>query len=681
MRRFYKCCSKMAALGMAMILAFPVTGYAAETEKEEQETQETVIQQEEKPDLQDDFYEAVNYDMFQQWEIPADKAAQNWFYIVQEQNDERLLQMVKEASEDEDAEVGSDSYNVGAFYLTGMDTEARDQGGYGEAGNAFLEKVDQAQSVEELVKACLTFYREYGIASLLGFTYGVDGEDSSQNVLYLVGGDTGLSKEIWFSDDAANQKQVELFQTYMQELLKINGLSEDEASSTVKEVADMMKALAENSLGLADLYDPQKTYNVYKASDVEELFGESVSSETLEEIFGISPDEKMIISDVGCMEKVASFLKDENLELLKKYVKVSLYRDLSPYVDTKSHEAQQTYVNSVNGLEEGEPYEQQICSSVQSNLGFQCGKLFSEKYFQEDTRSQIQSMIDQVAEVFENRLENMEWMSPETRAQAIEKLQTLDARIGCPDEWPQEDYELQLKRPEEGGVYVDNLMEIAHVQMEQVFQTKDEPVDKSEWLVYPQEVNAYYDTSTNSITILAGILQEPFYDPDAEPEENLGKIGAVIGHEITHAFDSAGAQYDAEGNIRNWWTDEDLEYFQELSQKVIDYYDGMEIAGLEVNGEQTVTENIADLGGLSCVLEIAEQNGYDLKTVMESWASLWAEELRPEALSNQIATDVHSPGKIRVNAVLSAMDQFYDVYGIEEGDGMYYAPEERPEIW
>ena len=258
MRKFYK----LAALGMAMLLAFPVTGYAAGTEKTETETEETVIRQEGKPALEDDFYEAVNYDLFQQWEIPADKAAQNWFYIVQEQNDERLLQMVKEASEDEDAEVGSDSYNVGAFYLTGMDTEARDQGGYGEAGNAFLEKVDQAQSVEELVKACLTFYREYGIASLLGFTYGVDGEDSSQNVLYLVGGDTGLSKEIWFSDDAANQKQVELFQTYMQELLKINGLSEDEASSTVKEVADMMKALAENSLGLADLYDPQKTYNV-----------------------------------------------------------------------------------------------------------------------------------------------------------------------------------------------------------------------------------------------------------------------------------------------------------------------------------------------------------------------------------------------------------------------------------
>lgn len=681
MGKFYKCCSKMIALGMAMVLVSPTIGYAAETEKAEQETEKNAVQQQEKPDLEDDFYEAVNYDLFQQWEIPADETSQNWFSIIEEQNEERLFQMIKEASEDKGAEAGSDSYNIGAFYLTGMDTKARDRGGYGEAGHAFLEKVDQAQNVEELLKACLTFYREYGIGSLLRFSYELDGEDSGQNVLYLRAGDTGLSKEIWFSEDAVNQKQVELFQTYIQDLLKVSGLSEEEAASAGKEVAEMMKDLAEESLSVADQYDPQKTYNVYKASDIEKLFGGSVSSETLEEIFGISPDEKMIISDIGITKRVASFLKNENLELLKKYVKVNLYRNLSQYSDTKSHEVQQTYSNGVNGLEEGESYERMISYSVQSNLGFQCGKLFCEKYFQEDTKSEIQSMIEQVAEVFENRLENMEWMSQETREQAIEKLQALDARIGYPDKWPQEDYELQLKRPEEGGLYVDNYMEIMHVQMDQIFQAKDEPVDKSEWDVYPQEANAYYDSSTNSITILAGILQEPIYDPDGKPEENLGKIGAIIGHEITHAFDSSGAQYDGEGNIRNWWTDEDLACFQELSQQVADYYDGMEIAGLEVNGEQTVTENIADLGGVSCVLEIAEQNSYDLKTVMESWASLWAEENRPEALSSQIALDVHSPGKIRVNAVLSAMDQFYDVYRIEEGDGMYCAPEERPKIW
>ena len=309
MGKFYKCCSKMIALGMAMVLVSPTIGYAAKTEKAEQETEKTAVQQQEKPDLEDDFYEAVNYDLFQQWEIPADETSQNWFSIIEEQNEERLFQMIKEASEDKGAEAGSDSYNIGAFYLTGMDTKARDRGGYGEAGHAFLEKVDQAQNVEELLKACLTFYREYGIGSLLRFSYELDGEDSGQNVLYLRAGDTGLSKEIWFSEDAVNQKQVELFQTYMQDLLKVSGLSEEEAASAGKEVAEMMKDLAEESLSVADQYDPQKTYNVYKASDIEKLFGGSVSSETLEEIFGISPDEKMIISDIGITKRVAYFFE------------------------------------------------------------------------------------------------------------------------------------------------------------------------------------------------------------------------------------------------------------------------------------------------------------------------------------------------------------------------------------
>ena len=600
---------------------------------------------------------------------------------MQDQNDERLLQLVKEAADDKEEETGSDRYNIGALYLTGMDEEARDQGGYGKAGNAFLEEIDQAQNVEELVKACLTFNREYGVYSLLGFSYGSDYEDSAKKALYLYAGDFGPEKEIWFSDDEMNQKQVEAFRTFVQSLLKINGLSEEEAADTEQEVTEMMKKMAGESLSQAEMYDPQKTYNVYKASDVEELLGGAVSTETLEEIFDVSPDEKMIVSDVGLTESVASFLKDENLELLKNYVKVCLYRDLSMYSDTESFEAQQTYSDTINGLEERNPYEERIFYLVQNDLGFQCGKLFCDEYFQEETKNDIQSMTDQVLTVFENRLSNMEWMSQETRDEAIKKLKAIEVRIGYPDKWPQDAYELSLKRPEEGGLFVDNYMEIKKVETERIFQEKEEPVDKEEWLMYPQAVNAYYDLSTNSISILAGILQEPFYDPDADPEENLGKIGTVIGHEITHAFDSSGAQYDEEGNLRNWWTDEDLEYFQELAGKVADYYGGMEMEGLQINGEQTVTENIADLGGVSCVLEIAEQNGYDLKKVMEAWASLWAEKSRPETLSNQIAVDVHSPGKIRVNAVLSSMDQFYEVYGIEEGDGMYYPPEERPEIW
>ena len=672
---------KTAAFLMAVLLSLLTAGCAESSDKAKTESENTAGQQEEKPALEDDFYEAVNYDLFQEWEIPADQKMQNWFYTVMDQNEERLFQTVSEICEDGEMEVGSDGYNISALYLTGMDKETRDQSGYGTAANAFLEEVEQAQSVEELIKVCLTFEREYGIYSLLGFHYTTDLEDSSQKALNLVAGGIPFEKEIWFSDDEMNQKQVDAFRTYVQSLLKITGLSEEEAATIEQEVTGMMKELAGKSLNQEEMYDPEKTYNVYQASDTEKLFAGTVSMETLEEIFGISPDEKMVVSDVGKTECVVSFLKEENLELLKNYVKVCLLHNLSLYADTESQEAYQLYANTIQGIEERESYEKEIFYSVQYDLPFQLGRLFCERYFTDETKNDIQAIAEQVIAVFKSRLENIEWMSPETRSEAIKKLENIDIRIGYPETWPQDSYELILKRPEEGGLYIDNHMEIQKAAMDLMMQERKEPVDKSEWYVYPQEVNAYYDPSTNSITILVGILQEPFYNPDAKPEENLGGIGAIIGHEITHAFDSSGAQFDEKGNLRNWWTDEDLEHFQELSQKVKDYYDGMEVGGLEVNGELTLIENIADLGGLSCILEMAGQNGYDLKMVMESWARLWAELSRPETLSNQIATDVHSPGKIRANAVLSAMDSFYEVYEIEEGDGMYCAPEERPEIW
>lgn len=668
MKKLHSNCMKATVLGMTIALLLPVAGYAAE-------------QQEAAPALKDDFYEAVNYEQLQQWEIPANQAIISPFYELGEQNDRRILQIVQEASENTEAEKGSDSYNIGALYLTGMDTEARDEGGYGEAAGIFLEEVDQAQTIGELIRSCLIFNRKYGFYSLLGFSYGTDGEDSSQKVLYLYGGDTGLSKEVWFSDEEGNKNQVEAFHTYVKELLKINGLSEEAAAQTEEKAAELMQNMASASLSLAEQYDAEKTYNVYQVSDIEELFSGLVTSGMIEEIYGVLPDEKMIVQDVGLIEEAASLMKKENLEDLKAYVKICLYRDLSQYSGMDSFEVQQTYNHTIYGLEEGEPLEKLILYSVQQHLGFECGRLFSENYFQEETKENIAFIIGQVREVFEKRLENLEWMSEETRGQAIEKLQALDVRIGYPDIWPQDSYELVLKRPEDGGLYVDNLLEIAKVTTEDIFETRNEPVDKSEWYAYPQEVNAYYEPTSNSITILAGILQEPFYHPDAEPVENLGKIGFIIGHEITHAFDISGSQFDAEGNIRNWWTDEDSEHFQELAQEVVDYYSSMEIDGIQLNGEQTLTENIADLGGFSCAMEIAENNGYDLKKFCESYASLWAEKYRPGYLSDLLANDTHAPGKIRANAVLSATDEFYEIYDITEDCKMYCAPEDRPKIW
>lgn len=661
-----KSCMRAMALSLGLFLAFPVCGYAAETEQ---------------PALEEDFYDAVNYERLSEWKLAPDDSSVSYWTDLYENNNKRLIEIAREAAEDTEAEAGSDTYNIGAFYLTGMDTEARNEGGFGEAAGAFLRDVEQAGSVEELLESCLSLNRQYSFYSLIGLTYWADGEDSSQKSLYLFGGDMGLSKEVWFSEEEGNQNQVEAFRTYVRKLFEINGMTEEDAARTEEKTTELMKEMAGAALSLAEQYDAANTYNVYQVSDLPELYAGKISLETLEDIFGISPDEKLIVQDVGLIQKLGEILAEEDLETLQNYVKLILYRDLAQYVDLESFETQQTYENAVYGLEESKEFEQTLLATMHESLGFELGRVFCEQYFPDEAKDDIASIVEQVLEVFENRLEKLDWMSPATREQAIQKLQAIDVRIGYPDEWPQDSYELVLERPEEGGLYVDNYMEAIRAATETVFEESEEPVDKSQWQMYPQEINAYYDPSSNSISILAGVLDAPFYDPEAEPESNLGGIGMIIGHEITHAFDSYGSQYDAEGNLRNWWTDEDLQYFWELGQQVVEYYDGMEIDGLSVNGEQTLGENIADLGGLSCCMEIAENSGYDLRKVLEAYATIWAEKYRPEYLSDALANDTHSPSKIRVNAVVSAMDEFYEVYDVEKGDKMYVAPEARPEIW
>lgn len=272
-------------------------------------------------------------------------------------------------------------------------------------------------------------------------------------------------------------------------------------------------------------------------------------------------------------------------------------------------------------------------------------------------------------------------MTASTKKEALAKLDAMTARIGVPDVWPQDRYGIEVKTPEEGGLYIDNILAVLQADREYEFATKDEPVDGTLWEDPPQTINAFYDLSGNNITLLAGVLNSPFYSGDATEEENLGGIGMIIAHEITHAFDSSGSQYDSNGNLRNWWAQDDAKKFEELGQSVVEYYSAQSVRGMQVDGQLTLGENIADLGAMACVSAVAKQRGLDLRKVYAAYANLWAEEVRDEYLANLVTTDSHSPGKVRVNAVLSATDDFYDAFGITEQDAMYVAPEDRPRIW
>ena len=264
----------------------------------------------------------------------------------------------------------------------------------------------------------------------------------------------------------------------------------------------------------------------------------------------------------------------------------------------------------------------------------------------------------------------------------MKKIDSMTVNAAYPDEWPEYMDAIRIVSPSEGGNLVDNYLNILSVGMRENIVSKDEPTDVESWDgITTYEVNAFYSPSTNSIFLPVAILQGVFYGKDASEAENLGGIGTVIGHEITHAFDNSGAQYDEKGNFENWWTQKDYEMFARLSRQVVDYYNGFENNGMQVNGEQTLGENIADLGGVAAVTQLAVTKGLDLSEVYEQYASIWAGKETPEYAYMLMLMDTHSPDSVRVNAVLSAMPEFYEVYGVLPGDGMYQAPENRPGIW
>ena len=326
--------------------------------------------------------------------------------------------------------------------------------------------------------------------------------------------------------------------------------------------------------------------------------------------------------------------------------------------------------------------EKSALSETMSMLNNFASRIYVEKCFDPSIRADVEAMTEEILDVYRERILNLTWMQEETRREAVKKIDTMGVNVVGPDEWPEYMDCIQIVPPAEGGSLIDNYLNIRSVIIEDNIAGKDRPTEPDSWEgTATYEVNAFYNSSGNCIYLPAAILQGEFYDSDASEAQNLGGIGAVIGHEISHAFDNSGALYDEKGNYSNWWTEEDFAVFDQLSQKVVDYYNGYEAYGLPVNGAQTLGENIADLGGVSAVTQLARQKGLDLSEVYEQYARIWAQKSTPEYQYLAAMADVHAPSPVRVNAVLSAMPEFYEIYGVVPGDGVYQAPENRPAIW
>lgn len=633
----------------------------------------------EKKRYQDDFYEYVNEDILDMVELGETDAQWTWFGELMAVADHDMDEIILELAKSEKIyPKGTSEQKIKDMYECISNVENRNATGLGPL-QPHMDTIRNATTIEEYVNALSLLSGEFGFSSIVGGYYiDQDMADSSMNSVYMMYADTLIGKE--YLENPQMQEYVDVYYTYMRNMLEEFGMSQEEAADTVSEIDVLLRDICSSSLSMEEYYSPSITYNVFTKEELQELYT-NVDVEKMLKTLRIDSADKYIVSDVKQAKKINELLVEENLEVLKDFSTFVMLNDVAEYSTEEYAKLADDLDRQLHGVTSSLSDEDIWMNLTQDMLSWDFGKIYVEKYFSEESKADVESMIEKIKEAYKEIIRNQEWMSEATKEKAICKLDTMQVKIGYPDEWPESMEMMQVTPISEGGSLLSNMLVNMQVSIEDNLQDLNRPVDRTTWSMTPQTVNAYYNPNNNEIVFPAAILQPPFYDPKGDEASNLGGIGYVIAHEITHAFDSNGALYDEYGNYSVWWTQEELQKYKELSQSIVDYYGNYEVAGMKVDGSLTLSENIADLGAMTCITSILSGDKDGLAQFFSQLAYIWASE---ETIAYQmylLSNDTHAPNKVRVNAVLSSNDAFYEVYDIEETDGMYVAPEYRVGVW
>lgn len=625
--------------------------------------------------LQDDFFQSINATTLSNRALKENEASWNGFTELQNQVTKDLNSLIDELVEEKDKYAqGSIEQKIIDFYLLARDMDKRNKDGI-EPLKPYLDKLDKASTVAELVDVLAELAR-YGIGSILNFGVLQDTMDSSRYVLVNQGPGYTLPKDYMFGE--ANQPVQQALLDYMKKLFVLAGESEEQALAIAQQLYQLQEDFASSGAGLEDRYNVEKFYNPYTKEELASLYSNCDVIGFLEKA-GITSFDKCIVQEVENAKKANSYLTQENLELLKNYTKFFMYMNYSNLLTQEHDKATKEFNASLTGAVNDKSMDTVAKELTQSLFVWEFGKLYTDHYFSEESKKEVEDMTKQLIQTFRSRIQKLDWLSDATKQKAVQKLDAMKVKIGYPDKWPSYFDELPIDASKS---VIENIVHIQEALSADAQKRLDSGADKEGWAATPQTVNAFYNPQANDITFPAAILQAPFYDKNADDAQNLGAIGTVIGHEITHAFDTNGARYDENGNYSDWWTQEDMAQFMAKAEKVKDYYNGMEIAnGIFQNGDTTVTENIADMGGMACVLEIIGDDKEAQRKAFESNANMWVANQTDQYRDYLLMVDVHSLNKVRVNAVLPLFDQFYDAYGITKNDAMYVAKEDRIQIW
>lgn len=640
----------------------------------------------------DDFFRYVNGGWLDKTEIPEDRSRWGSFDELRKNTSQNVLTVLEEAMQSDKYNKTTDQGKAVLFYQTAMDTVYLNELGI-EPLQPELERINQIASLGDL-KKYLT--ESAPLQNRYFFSFGVtpDLNNSNYNAAFMGSGNLGLPERDYYVEEDEHTLYIQdEYKKHIARMLGFLGIEEAEAKAKAEAIFELEKQMAEQQLTKEERRNPIILNNPKSVAEISEMMPAIDWKNHFKEI-GAEKADTVIVADLNYLKSLMDILKEENLPVLKDYLTWTLFNESASFLSTEIDRANfDFYGKTLNGTPAMRERWERVIDQANGSIGEAIGKLYTDKYFPPEAKATAEEMVNNIKEAFHDRILNLDWMSDSTKEKALKKLEAFKVKIGYPDKW--KDYsKLKITGKEEGGSHFTNIVNVTEWNWKEDLAKIGEPVDKSEWFMAPQIVNAYYSPLYNEIVFPAAILQPPFYNYKADPAVNYGGIGAVIGHEISHGFDDQGSRFDAEGNVKNWWTDEDRTRFEERTQKLVEQFNGYEpIEGVFVNGAFTLGENIGDLGGVNVAFDGLQRHlkahgdpglidGYTQnQRFFISWGTIWRTKYRDEALKTQITTDPHSPGMYRAIGPLVNVDAFYDAFDVTEEHKMYKPKAERVFIW
>jgi len=629
----------------------------------------------------DNFYRHVNAGWLDTFKIPDEFSSYGSFTVLFERSEERVRKIIEEAASGQNAP-GSVEQKIGDFFASYTDVDAINAAGLDPISDD-LAAIDGLASYEDVAR--LMARPDLSIDSFVGAFVDIDSKQTSRYIVYLTQAGLGMPNRNYYLDEKFADKR-EKYKAYIEEILSL-AQTPDAAAK-----ADAVYALEERMAGAH--WEPAKRRNrdlTYNLKTEEELaaFAPGVPWAIMLEAAGFGAQNEFVVREDDALQNLAVIFAETPIDTWKAYLRFHHLSDNANILPEAFDDANFAFFGTeLRGTPKKRERWKRGVAAVNGALGEAVGKVYVERYFPADSKQQMETLVANLRRSLDERLSSLPWMGDETKVAAHEKLEKFTPKIGYPDKWKDySNFEIAA-----GDAYGNAKRSNAFQWDEQVSKLGG-PIDKTEWFMNPQTINAYYSPNRNEIVFPAAILQAPFFDPGADPAVNYGGIGAVIGHEIGHGFDDQGRKSDGDGMLRDWWTNEDKENFQKLADALGAQYASYEpIEGFPIDPKLTMGENIGDIGGLAVAYHAYKfsLNGEEAPIIdgftgdqrfFLSWAQVWKRVQREEALKNQIASDPHSPAQFRVNGVVRNMDAWYDAFEVTEGDDLYLAPEDRVQIW